>query len=512
MRKLLSLLLLAAGAVFPGEPLIGDSLIRNALTEISAENALAHTRVIAARLRYGNSQGFFDAAGYVARQASAYGLANVRTERFETDEPSWDAEAGELEINGRTWTLNSHPLLIAQHSADADLTAQVVEAGSKDVKGKIVLAPGDPKDVWRSAKGRGASAIICYPKGEYFGRKTLPDATLWSRAPSTAPVLMLSPNDGEALMAAVRSGETLTARVLIRARRARPGAIGMVMGEIPGKRKDRDIVLVAHLDEIGANDNASGCGALLEALRAFKKLHPGQPERTIRFWWSTEIRSEEEYFRRHPEEAKKILLAINLDEAGGDRGVANHMVMFQSPDWLPSYADDLFRWLAEEAGERYAPAVREPDPMALDSKGTDQPWLTVHWKDEPVSDHLAFQKRNVGIRCMSLAVTSLHVIHTSLDTMERLDPTWMKRSTFMVLVPAMWLSNAGPRETQAMLEETFRRGAGRIALAKDLDFQLKIERNRLESVRDLEPSIRVEPLRQRLEAVGQASRPTAKAR
>ena len=81
--------------------LIPDALLRAILTEISTENALRHTGDLAARIRYPNSQSFFDAAEAVATQARSYGLKNVRIERFPSDQPLWDP-AGRGTGNDRT--------------------------------------------------------------------------------------------------------------------------------------------------------------------------------------------------------------------------------------------------------------------------------------------------------------------------------------------------------------------------------------------------------------------------
>src|SRR5262249_56739742 len=132
------------------------------------------------------------------------------------------------------------------------------------------------------------------------------------------------PRQGDELRDLLRHGP-VTVRAHARAKRATPGEIGQVMAEIPGEVKDRDIVLAAHLDhqQPGANDNASGSGTLLEVARTLHQLIAAgkisRPRRTLRFWWSTEIRSEQAYFRKHPEEAKKIAMAVVLDQAGGDR-------------------------------------------------------------------------------------------------------------------------------------------------------------------------------------------------
>jgi hypothetical protein len=131
------LTLLGAAA---GEPLVPDELLHTILGELSVENSLKETAAIASRARYPNSQGFFDAAAYVAARAREYGLQNVRVERLPARTPMWDAAEQELAVvtpAGKTILT-----VLAQNSADGDVTAELVEASSGDVRGKVVLTDG----------------------------------------------------------------------------------------------------------------------------------------------------------------------------------------------------------------------------------------------------------------------------------------------------------------------------------------------------------------------------------
>lgn len=516
-------LLLASHAVFA--QLVSDHLIRAILTEVSSGNALQQTRELAARVRYPNSESFFEAAEYVAAQARAGGLQNVRIERFETRRPMWDPLEGELDLvepeQRRLSSFLDTSLLVAQNSADGDVTAEVVDLGyggtpaadeGKAIKGKIVLANGPPEAVWRTVRNRGAAGLLSSAGAAFFGRRTPPDAVLWGHAPPGALAMMISPRQGDELRRMLHRGTTVKVRMHVRAKVSEPGAIGMVMGEIPGTIKDQDIVLVAHLDhqKPGANDNASGSGTLLEVLAtlnrlvAAKKISP--PRRTLRFWWSTEVRSETEYFRKHPEEVKKILLAVNLDQAGGDRSAENNFVMILGPDWLPAFADDLIYDLAEHMRKKYAPAEHAPSPLFVAPNGTQQSFHTVYWDYAPLSDHIAFEAREIGIPCISVAVPSLHVIHTSQDTSDRIDPTWLKRSALMTLAPALFAAGAGPpnEDANALLDTVFRRARVRLAQAADPKAQLTIEEKRLDSVRSFDPDIENESYKRKLRGLAEA--------
>lgn len=470
---------------------------------------MQQTANIAAHARYPNSQGFFDTAEEVAARAREYGLQNVRIQRFPQDEPMWDQQQAALTVAG-----SSHKILaaLAQHSADGDVTATLADAdaeGTENLRGKIALTDDEPTAAWRKLGKQGPAAIVSDAGGEYFGRRTLPDAILWSMAPRNVVALMISPRSGAMLRSQLKGGP-VTVHLVAKARRSSPGAIGMVMGEIPGAVHGQDIVIAAHLDHQfpGANDNASGSGTLLELVRTINhliadgkipKLH-----RTIRFWWTTEIDAEEAWFREHPDDAKSILLSIVLDQAGGERNAENNFIAILNPEWLPSYADDLIENLGDYLRDHYAPAEHEPDSLLMAKGGGHQSLRTVYWEYQPITDEVAFESEELRIPGISLAVPSLNLIHTNLDTVDRLDPTWIKRSALATLAPALYIANAGPAEARAILAYTCDRAAARLALSEDPVRDLAHERERLESVRALDPHVNPAPEETRLSAAAKA--------
>jgi len=469
---------------------------------------MRQTAAIAAHARYPNSQGFFDAAAYVAARAREYGLQNVRIERFPQTAPMWDEVVAALEVTAPVQRkINA---VLAQHSADGDVTGELAE-GELGLHGKVFLTDNEPPVAWKAVGTLGPAAVISAASGVYFGRRTPPDAILWSEAPPQALAVMISPNDAADLRSLRKRGP-VTMHVHARAKRSTPGAIGMVMGEIPGAERGQDIVLAAHLDHQfpGANDNASGSGTLLELARTAERLVTTgkipKPRRTLRFWWTTEIVSEEAWFRQHPEDAKNILLSVVLDQAGGERGAENNLVAIDNPDWLPSYTDDLIENLAEYVKDKYASAEHEPKPLATAEGGSRQSLRTVYWDYDAITDEVAFEARGIGIPGIALAVPSLNLIHTNLDTTDRLDPTWMKRSALLTLAPALYVANAGTKDARAVLEYTFRRAAARLALSGDPGSDLAFEQKRLDSVRALDSHLDTVAWREQLEAVVRALR------
>src|SRR6202047_778299 len=92
-------------------------------------------------------------------------------------------------------------------------------------------------------------------------------------------------------------GETIRLHALVKAGQ-HASNYEVVTATIPGadpKLRDEEIAFSCHLDHQrpGANDNASGCVAILEVARTLQKLISEgkltRPARTIRFYWPPEI-------------------------------------------------------------------------------------------------------------------------------------------------------------------------------------------------------------------------------
>ena len=84
---------------------------------------------------------------------------------------------------------------------------------------------------------------------------------------------------------------------------------------------DERFVFSAHVQEPGANDNATGVGTLAEMARVTAKLIKEKkfiPARTITFLWGDEIVSTGRYIRDDSVRAKGIHWGLSLDMVGED--------------------------------------------------------------------------------------------------------------------------------------------------------------------------------------------------
>ena len=82
------------------------------------------------------------------------------------------------------------------------------------------------------------------------------------------------------------------------------------------------IVLAAHIQEPGANDNASGVATLAELAvsmaTAIRQKKIAAPERTLTFLFLNEISGSRRWLQDHPAEAKQVRYMFSLDMTGED--------------------------------------------------------------------------------------------------------------------------------------------------------------------------------------------------
>src|SRR2546429_5684483 len=188
-------------------PLLPEKDVAALANELSGETAKRNLEGIARFHRQRGSQGFHEAAELVAERLRAYGLSDVAILQFPADgkifygtqrsRPAWDAEVGELwevkevkEVKEakdknesgdgqpaqKMASYKAQPIVLAEDSESADVTADLVDAGEgmkesdyagKDVKGKIVLVSAQPGAVQDLAVGKlGAVGIVSYAQNQ----------------------------------------------------------------------------------------------------------------------------------------------------------------------------------------------------------------------------------------------------------------------------------------------------------------------------------------------------------
>ena len=269
------------------------------------------------------------------------GLSNVRKDEIKVD--GWEFEKAVLAYadaagERQEVQLGAYQTDFVTKGAE---TFQVVYVGKggekdyadKDVTGKIVLAEINQRDEWwinfpvYQAHEKGAKALIAVQIGGYgqVDEKALNAQDI--AGPPEAAAFSMSFEDSEKLKACLDEKGEITVTLDASSRVMRDVSTYNILGEIPGRRSDRMILLSAHYDSYfsGFQDDNTAVAIMLGIARAFIKMGY-QPENTWVFcamaaeeWgiadskydWSTGAYAE--VFNVHPEWAGKVIGDFNFE-------------------------------------------------------------------------------------------------------------------------------------------------------------------------------------------------------
>jgi hypothetical protein len=486
-----------------------DAEYKYLVGEISGDAAYEHLRFTTQFHKPGGgAEGLMEIAKYVERRAREYGLEDVKLIRQADTDPAWNARRAELWIVEpdvqMLASLVQTQLHLADNSRSADVTAEVIDVGGgledkdyegRDVRGKIVLAYGAAGAVMNQAVWkRGAAGIIYHPDPRAIdyplNSVSHPDQVRWIRVPDASAdrkpptfAFGLSHRQGVALQALLASSKTpIKVHAVVEAD-YKPEEKWQVMveGFIRGTEiNDQDVVLTSHMQEekFSANDDGSGVGSMLEIARATVKLmregRLPRPRRNIRFWWTTEISSERQYFADNPGEVSKILCNVNQDMVGANQ--AQDLMRVQNVTRLPfsrwHFLNDVVEAVVEfvvvsntqqlagiQAG---TPANPYPKPI-LSRLGSRHRYNAAMVPFHTNTDHMNFIEAPVGKPGVTFTNWPDNYIHTSDDDLWNIDRTQLQRNAFAVAAIAITVARAGAAQLPVIASEVHGRAMARMA-------------------------------------------------
>ena len=263
----------------------------------------------------------------------------------------------------------SYPLVLGGRggasldSLDLEGRAVLLYAGFPDFFGEL--------DMLRQ-KGAGAALVVISEEDSTFAQQAkllrlyLAQGQTYTGPRAAMPVLLLAPGVGAELLqvapAAVAerleaplTGEPLLSVSIAVEERWTRNTTDNVVAYLPGRRAAETVVITAHYDHLGvrrgkvfygADDNASGVGALLEVAEAFAEARQAglQPERSVVFMaFAAEEKGllGSEYYASHPLfPLDQTVVNLNMDMVGhldDAHGPDNpRFVSIVGSDWLSS--------------------------------------------------------------------------------------------------------------------------------------------------------------------------------
>ncbi|MGA2533334.1 MAG: M28 family peptidase [Candidatus Aminicenantales bacterium] len=482
----------------PSRTLLAPDVLRAIVNEASGELALQNELYLAGVNRNRKAEeyqkGYFETA-FILDRLREYGIDDAAILDLPVGgKTTWDAESAELWIVQpelrKIADLKEVPACLCSGSVSGDTTAELVYVGpgnreefykDKKAEGKILLVNGSPGMARRLGVEKfGAAGLIGWSSSHpEFDR----DEVGWSGLrleDKDKPTFgfMVSQRQGQDLRDALERGQKVVVRAVVKTQQVPNYKDQMTVGFIKGTQyPDEELVFTAHLFEgwakQGANDNISGCTAILETARVLRKLvNDGKIpplKRSVRFLFVPEISGTAAYLEKYPDITKKMFADINLDMVGeGLIKNLSYMRLHQTPWSLPTYLNDVmascYEWMGDS--QKAAQEANWRTGGILAPTGSRDPFYYQIEDYSGGSDHDVFIDGSIRIPAVLMIVWPDQWYHTSGDTVDKSDATQFKRVVAISTAAAVFLANAGPAEAERMLGEVASRQMGRLGRDK----------------------------------------------
>lgn len=495
MKKLVTLSLSFILIITATRPLLAQpaarekkyfKLLENTFNEQQAYNTVWF---VEQRWRLAGNSGFNESIYHVEKilQQAGYkketngvvtGTLTYRIEKRPMKHRTWEPVDASLYIVGEKEPLlqfRTNRNMIAMYSAAtpaSGITAELVYIGKgspkeyegKEVKGKIVMGEGGIGGIYGNAMKNGAIGALAYSMPAYNQPARYTNSIQFQGIGYTDSLsqkwgILLSYAAKEKLKAALAKGP-VSVRVMVNTKIYASEELTLVANVRGKTHPDERFVFSAHVQEPGANDNASGVGTLAEMARTTAFLvqkRKVSPQRTITFLWGDEIVSTRRYIMDDSLRAKGIKWGLSLDMVGEDiqktggtfliekmpdpsaiwtRGNEKHSEWGGSPlkesDMFPHYFNDLLlnRCLFEAAKTGW---VVRTNPF------------------EGGSDHTPFL--TAGIPGLLMWHFTDVFYHTDADRLEMVSPIEMKHVAKSALATAYLLTTADNKTAATLINE-----------------------------------------------------------
>lgn len=440
-------------------------------TGFNENNAFATTAFVEQFFRLPGNKGFdasiyrveeiLKKAGFVLQKKDEFEAPlTYRIEKRAMKREAWEPVDANISIVGENTPLQSFktnrnmiPINCVSTPAEG-VSAEVVfvnkatkeDLEGKDLKGKIIFGDIATQRLISLASKSGAVGALGFALPE-FNQPTKhttsiqfspmqPNAGVWA--------LFLSYASKERLKAACLKGK-VELKVNITTK-TYPSEELTIIANVKGSVKPNErFVYSAHVQEPGANDNATGVGTLAEMARLTAKLVKEgklKPQRSLTFLWGDEITSTRRYITEDADRAKGILWGMSLDMVGEDtqktggtfllekmpdpsaiwtRGNDKHSEWgageVKEKDLFPHYFNDFVfdickeqgkfaKWTVKfnpfEGGSDHTPFLQNKIPGLLMWHFTD---VFYHTDNDRLDKVSAKTMKNVGVSALTVAYT-----------------------------------------------------------------------------------------------------------
>ena len=415
-------------------------------------------------------------AGYVLEEnASEKDILTYRIEKRPLKKPTWESVNASVEIEGEkgepllAHASNRNMIALNSYSTPKEgILAEVIYSkdlkniSTIDVKGKIVFAETNPYHLYRTAIVDGkAAGIITYNNPDYLQPEKNTTSIQFRSIPLDSVhkpwAIALSFAAKERLKKSLEKGKTML-NVKIETN-IYPSEELTIIADIKGSEKPKEqLVFSAHVQEPGANDNATGVGVALEmaSLTArFIQRKEYQPKRTLTFLWGDEIISTKRYVKEDSVRAKNIKWGISLDMVGEDTQKTGGTFLIEKmpdPSAIWTRGNDKH---TEWGGSKMTLDQMKPhylNDFLIDkfkAQGKRANWMVATNPFEGGSDHVPFLKADIPSVLFWHFTDQFY--HTDNDRIDKVSKTTLKNVGVTALIAAYTLLNADEKTAKLIL-------------------------------------------------------------
>lgn len=439
-------------------------------------NAYQTTAFVEKRWRLPGNKGFNESIYEVEKVLKAAGFVKeanneqeapltYRVERRPLKQKTWEPVDANVMIVGQNEPLlqfktNRNMLAIGSSStidggvtADVLYLSKVVPANLKDedLKDKIVFSETGVGRLFSLATNAGAFGVLGYSMPNYtqpekhqtsiqFSGINNPEGKGWA--------INLSYQAKERLKKALANGP-VKLRVIVKTQSYKAEELTIVANVRGTIKPNERLVYSAHVQEPGANDNATGVGTLAEMARLTAELvNAGKlkPQRTLTFLWGDEITSTRRYITEDQERAKGILWGMSLDMVGEDtKKTGGTFLIEKMPDpsaiWTRGN-DKHSEWGAGHVEEKdlFPHYYNDFIMMVCNAQGKQANWKVNFNPFEGGSDHTPFLQNKIPGLLMWHFTDVFY--HTDNDRLDKVSATTMRNVGISALTAGYTLINA----------------------------------------------------------------------
>ncbi len=349
-----------------------------------------------------------------------------------------------------------------------------LEVAPQSLRGKVAYTHLPPEAVFDNAVRRGkAAGIVSSYLPDYNRPAEHPTSISMSSIPFvdslSAFAFKISYGSQVLLDSLVRQGEVeVKASVLAQ---FAPKIVREVSVEIVGQERPEEfIVIIAHVDEPGANDNASGCGTLLEMALTLRRLiatgELPRPARTLKFMWVEEIATVRRWQKSAPRTFDQIKAAFVLDMVGEDVAkTGGSFLIEKSPDPSAIWTrppDEHTEWGRGEITEADLRGSFLNDLLgaACAARARQTQWVIKTNPYEGGSDHVPFVQNGIPA-ILAWHFTDVYY-HTSNDDIDKVSASEMANVGVSVAATALFLANCSESDAIETVRLLSKRAAWRI--------------------------------------------------